>query len=106
MHVHKVVFSTTCSETYNSLLSRSLRRYNPKWPDYAVTNFGSPKHNPAPPPCRRARTGAESLKDTYPLPQPSGPSNVARHSCVNITDEKSVFMYFPPIQSFCPCVVV
>ena len=74
MHVHKV-FSTRvesiCSEMYNSLLSRSLRRYNPKWPDYAVTNFGSPKHNPGPPPCRRARTGAESLKDIHPLPQPS-----------------------------------
>ena len=38
------------------------------------------------------------------MAQPSGPSNVARHSFVNITDEKSVFMYFPHIQSLCCCL--
>ena len=75
--------SSLCLLTPSSTLKRSINRL----PTIPAQNITSP-----PPCCLLIIIGTDFQYTIHPLDQPSGPSNLVRHSSTNIILDKCIFM--------------
>ncbi len=80
---------------------------DPKGPTSSLPMIPAQNMTPPPPCWRRSLVGTWWPSTNHPLLHPSGPSRVTRHSSVNKTVWKLVFMYvWAHCNRFCLCALV